>query len=149
MPIFLGADHAGFARKERVKSWLLAHGYSVEDVGAHTLEPTDDYPPIAEAVAKAVVAEPNGRGIVLCGNAEGVCMVANKVDGVRAALGYAPEAVLGARQDDNANILCLPGKLLDDASVQAMLLLFLSTPFSEAERHQRRLRQIQALEQQH
>lgn len=144
--IFLGADHAGFSRKEQVKHWLYAHGYAVEDLGALTLDPNDDYPPIAQAVSTATVQKPNHRGILLCGNAEGVCMVANKVDGARAALGYTPTAVHEARHDDDANILCLPGRLLEQASIETMLHLFLTTPFSGLERHQRRLRQIEAME---
>ena len=147
MTIYFGADHAGFERKERLKTSFMGEGYVVEDLGAHTLDPSDDYPVIAERVARAIQKDPDARGVLLCGNAEGVCMAANKIDGVRAAIGYAPEAAEGARRDDDANILCLPGALLDDATVHAALRAFLATPFEQAARQTRRLEQIKKLEE--
>jgi ribose 5-phosphate isomerase B len=143
--VFLGADHAGFARKERVKTWLLAHGYPVDDLGAATPDPTDDFPLVAKEVGEAVVAQ-GKPGVLLCGNAEGMCMAANKIPGVRAALGYTPTAVAEARREDDANVLCLPGRHLDEHAIEAMLHLFLTTPFSGEPRYKRRIQELHDLD---
>lgn len=143
--LFLGADHAGFARKEQVKAWLLAHGYVVEDESSAKPDATDDFPLIADHVGKKVTAGEH-RGILLCGNAEGMCMAANKVAGVRAALGYTPLAVAEARREDDANVLCLPGRHLEQADIEAMLHLFLTTPASDEPRYKRRIQQLHALD---
>lgn len=140
--IFLGADHAGFELKERLKSELTKSGHDAEDVGALSLDPTDDYPAYAQAVAKRVAEQPGSFGVLSCGNAVGVCVAANKVKGVRAGMGFSIEAAHTMRNDDDANVLCIPGRIpiMDDP--EEILKTFLETPFSGEERHVRRLKQI-------
>ena len=144
--IYLGADHAGFDMKAIVKEHLELRGYVVEDLGAHEHDPQDDYPQYGEAVAQAVKDHPGSLGVLSCGNAEGICIVANKFDGIRAGIGYAQEAAITMRQDDNANILCLPGRIKTDDDPLNILEAFIETPFSGAERHKRRLGQINEIE---
>ncbi len=145
--VFLGADHAGFDLKNSIKEHLELQGFHVEDLGAHTLNPSDDYPVYAEKVAEAVLSHPNSFGILACGNAEGIMIAANKFDGIRAGIGYSKEAAATMRQDDNANILSLPGRLQTNDDPLAITDIFLTTPFSNKARHRRRLQQLQSIEE--
>lgn len=145
--IYLGADHAGFTLKEGIKEHLELQGYIVEDLGAHTLDPHDDYPMYAKLVASSVRKHPQSFGILICGNAEGVCIAANKFDGIRAGIGYSMEAAKTMRADDKANILCLPGRLKTQDDPMSITDTFLQTPFSNAERHKRRLQTIEIIEE--
>src|SRR3990167_8643844 len=86
--IYLGADHAGWEVKEAIEAWLKTQGYNVVDMGNENLVEHDDYPEFSHAVAKRVQTDPGSLGVVACGNAQGVCIVANKVRGVRAATGF-------------------------------------------------------------
>lgn len=144
--IYLGADHAGFDMKTSIKEHLEAKGYSVEDLGAHELDPADDYPQYAEAVAEAVLNHPGSVGVLSCGNAEGVTIVANKFEGIRAGLAYSIEAAKTMRNDDNANIMSIPGRLDIPDDPLAIVDTFLETDFSEADRHVRRLGQVEEIE---
>lgn len=144
--IYLGADHAGFERKEVVKTYLADKGYTITDFGAKEMNPEDDYPDFAHSVAEAVATD-GEKGLLFCGNAEGVCIVANKTDGVRAALGYSIDSVVSSRKDDDTNILCLPGRSFTDEEVIAMVEAWLETEFSGAERHKRRLDKITKIEE--
>lgn len=148
MKIYIGADHRGHKRKMELREWLETTKYVAEDLGAHNLDQGDDYPEIAKAVADAVANNENSLGILLCGNAEGVCIVANKVDGVRAGIGYSVEATRSARNDDNINIICLPAdeQSLEDA--KATITVFLETLYEGAERQNKRLGQIEEIEKQ-
>ena len=144
--VYLGADHAGFDLKASLHEHLEARGCVVEDLGAHQLDPDDDYPQYAAAVAQAVRSHPGSVGILSCGNAEGICIAANKFQGIRAGIGYSIKAAETMRQDDDANILCLPGRLTTNDDPLDIAEAFLATPFSEAERHRRRLAQVDALD---
>jgi ribose 5-phosphate isomerase B len=144
--IYLGADHAGFDTKELVKEHLDLNGYLVEDLGAHTHDPNDDYPQYAKAVAQAVRQHPGSMGILSCGNAEGIMIAANKFDGIRAGLGYSMYAARTLRNDDNANILSVPGRTELTDPILNIIDTFLSTPYSKDERHERRLAQVATIE---
>ena len=144
--IYLGADHAGFDMKSSVKEHLEMQGYTVEDLGAHALDPTDDYPQYAEAVAQAVLEHSGSVGILSCGNAEGICIAANKFDGIRAGVGFSKAAAKTMRNDDNANIICIPGRIDIPDDPLAIVDTFLTTGFSQAERHERRLDQLSDIE---
>ncbi|MEM4282623.1 MAG: RpiB/LacA/LacB family sugar-phosphate isomerase [Candidatus Woesearchaeota archaeon] len=157
MKIFLGADHAGFELKEKLKGWLgTMKKYQVFDLGNTRYEPNDDYPDFAYKVAKAVAKTPGSFGILVCGSAEGICIAANKVNGVRAV---APPSVVAAkltRKHNDANILCLAGGgLLKKvrglgiklAKAKRIVSAWLSTPFSEEPRHVRRLKKISEIEE--
>lgn len=144
--VYIGADHAGFDLKEMIKEHLHTAGYHVEDLGAYILDPTDDYPKYAKEVAQAVMNHPGSVGILSCGNAEGICIAANKFDGIRAGIGYAIEAAQTMRTDDNANIICIPGRIETPDDPLKIAEAFLTTPFSQAPRHVRRLGQLHAIE---
>jgi len=144
--IYIGADHAGFALKESVKRHLHDKGFDVEDLGAFNLDPADDYPTYAARVSKIVAENSRSLGILICGSAEGVCIAANKFDGIRAGIGFSVPSAKSLRSDDNGNILCLAGRL--DAVDKPLPIVdaFLKTEFSGAERHNRRLSEIAAIE---
>lgn len=144
--IYIAADHAGFKRKEMIKKHLKKQGYTLKDFGAKKLDKNDDYPDYALPLAQGVAADAK-PGILLCGSAEGVCMVANKVDGIRAALGYSVFAAKTSRADDNSNVLCVPGRELSDEDAKEIVDAWLDTEFSFAERHKRRLAKIEEIEQ--
>jgi ribose 5-phosphate isomerase B len=144
--IYLGSDHAGFDMKNIVKEHLESRGFVVEDLGAHDLDPADDYPQYGEAVAQAVLNHPGSLGILSCGNAEGICIVANKFDGIRAGIGYSVEAASTMKQDDDANVLCIPGRVKTDDDPLAITDSFVTSKFSGAKRHLRRLKQVADIE---
>lgn len=144
--IYIGADHQGWALKEAIEKYLKEHDYPVVDMGNDHLVNNDDYPDFGYAVAKRVVTDPNGRGIVLCGNAQGICIVANKVRGVRAATGFSEEEARSSSNDDHSNILCLPGRFLTRTQAIKIMKTWLDTPPSHEERHLRRLKKLQEIE---
>ncbi|MBI1908393.1 RpiB/LacA/LacB family sugar-phosphate isomerase [Candidatus Uhrbacteria bacterium] len=145
--VYLGADHAGFDMKQIIRDHLDSRGVIVEDLGAHALDPRDDYPEYARAVATAVREHPGSFGILGCGNAEGVMIAANKFDGIRAGLGFSVDAAVTMRQDDNANVLCVPGRIATDDDPLMIVDAFLATAFSNGERHNRRLSAITKIEE--
>lgn len=144
--VYLGADHAGYHMKESLKVELTDIGYHVEDLGAHEYDENDDYPEFASAVAQAVREHPGSFGILSCGNAEGIMIAANKFDGVRAGLGYSKEAARTMRQDDDANVISIPGRVTVEGSPLEIVKTFLETDFSGEERHKRRLKQVEKIE---
>jgi ribose 5-phosphate isomerase B len=144
--IYLGADHAGFALKESVKRHLESARFEVEDLGAHQMEPGDDYPVYAARVANVVRENPRAVGILFCGSAEGICIAANKFDGIRAGIGFSIGAAKSLRFDDHGNILCLPGTIGVQDDIMAIVDSFLETELSTESRHERRIREIARLE---
>lgn len=147
MKIYLGTDHAGFETKEAIKRSLIEAGHSVEDMGAHKLDESDDYPDFIYPAAKAVGEDPeNCRAIVLGGSGQGEAMVANKMKGVRAAIGFNEWAVLMSREHNDANVLSLGARTLSKEEAIRLVHLWLKTPFSGKERHSRRLAKIKNLE---
>jgi ribose 5-phosphate isomerase B len=144
--VYLGADHAGFARKASVLEYLKTQGHIVEDLGAHKEDPADDYPEYAARVAQAVREHPGSLGVLSCGNAEGICIAANKFQGIRAGVGYSIAAAKTMRTDDDANIVCVPGRLDTNDDPLEIVHTFLSTNFSGEERHRRRIQEVAELE---
>lgn len=145
MKIFIGADHGGFDLKNQLKEHLVHRGCEVEDIGAHTLSKDDDYPPIAFELTTKVLSEDDARGILLCSSGEGVCIAANRVRGIRAALVWSPEQARETRRDNNSNVLCLGANLTSLEVATAIVDNWLDEEFSGAERHVRRLKQIEEL----
>lgn len=147
--IYLGSDHAGFELKQAVKGWLESIEEPYEDKGNAVLDPADDYPDFGFAVAEAVRDDFGGKGILVCGSAQGVCIAANKVAGVRAVAARTAEEARLAREHNNANVLCLSGwkQSLEDA--KPVIEAFLRTPFSDEERHHRRVDKITNYEEAH
>lgn len=144
--LYIGSDHAGFKLKEEVKKYLEFLGYSFVDVGAKAFNEKDDYPEFSQAVAEKVAADPHTKGILICGNGVGVCMAANKIKGIRAGIGYNTSVAKTMRAEDDANVLCLAGRVLSTEFARAIVRLWLETAFSGEERHLRRLKQVAAIE---
>lgn len=146
MKIYLGTDHAGFDLKEKIKSFLSNNGYEVEDCGAFTYDQNDDYPDFILPVARKVSDDPNSMGIVFGKSGAGECMAANKVKGIRAILGFSNENVKLAREHNNANILAIGSMFISQNQTEKLVKLFLETPFSNEERHKRRIEKIRKIE---
>ncbi|MDO8498251.1 MAG: RpiB/LacA/LacB family sugar-phosphate isomerase [bacterium] len=144
--IYLGADHRGFALKERLKKILLDSGFLVTDLGNDRFDPTDDYVDFAAKVAEAVDQLPENRGIILCGSGAGVDMVANKVPGVRSALVFDVPRAKQAREHEDANVISLPADTLDEEEAWKIVQTFLETAFSGEARHVRRLQKMEEVE---
>lgn len=147
MLIYIGADHRGFKLKESLKKFLQKKGDKVIDCGNEKYDESDDYPDFAAEVAEKVSENPAvNRGIVLCGSGEGAEIVANKFKGVRAGLVDSKEQAYASRNDDDTNVLALAADYLKEKQAKEILNVWLTTPFSEAERHKRRIGKINSLE---
>ena len=147
MTIYLGADHRGFALKEKLKQILVDDAYVVVDCGAAAYDKDDDFPDFAKTVAEAVVKSPSeDRGILICGSGFGVDIAANKYPGIRAALAMSPDHIYVGRHDDNVNILALAADFIDEAMAVKIMKTFVSTPFAKEERYERRLGKIEKME---
>jgi ribose 5-phosphate isomerase B len=136
----IGADHAGFPLKERLKVELARLGYQPLDVGAHSAESVD-YPDYAHEVASRVEQGDAARGVLLCGTGLGMSYAANRHHGVRAAVAWAPEIARLAREHNDANVLVLPARFVSEGEGVAILRTWLDTGF-EGGRHARRVAKI-------
>jgi len=144
MRIAVGSDHAGFELKEKVRRALAFRGIEVEDFGTSSLERVD-YPDYAGKVAAAVRDGRADRGVLVCGTGIGVCIVANKFRGIRAAAPWDADTTRLSRAHNDTNILCLSGRHMDHAAALELLAIWLDTPF-DGGRHQLRIDRIGALE---
>lgn len=142
------ADHGGFELKEKVVTFLKEHQFKPIDFGAMELNNSDDFPDYVIPLAKAVGAGEVFRGIAICGSGVGACIAANKVRGVRAALIVDYFSAHQGVEDDDMNLICLGGRVTGYASAEELVLAFLNAQFIGAERHLRRLKKIQNLENQ-
>lgn len=140
LPIAIGSDHAGFEYKIKLVAWLQEQGLQVSDMGVHQNK-SADYPDFAHPVANAVEKDEAAFGILLCGSANGVCMTANKHQGIRAALCWEAEVAKLTRQHNNANIICIPARFVAFEYARQMTELFMETAF-EGGRHQLRINKI-------
>ena len=146
MKVYLATDHAGFDFKEKIKTFLQEKGYDVEDCGAYELNPSDDYPDFIAPAARKVSETPGSFGIVLGKSGAGECIVANKIKGIRAFLGVSEQNVRLAREHNDANVISLGSELVDFEKAKQLAEVFLNTPFSNEERHKRRIEKIKNLE---
>lgn len=146
MKIYIGADHRGFAIKEKLKEWLSSRGDTVTDCGNTVLDQNDDYPDFAFAVSDRVVTDPGSLGIVLCGSGGGVVFAANKVQGVRCVPANEVSDVIHNRNHNDANVLGIGTDHTTWGDIIAMTTAFLDTPFGNEERFVRRLNKIKARE---
>ena len=144
MKIFIGSDHGGFEWKSKVFGYLSTHGYDVEDIGPKTLDPDDDYPQFAQrAVMKLLGSEDEDpRAILICRGGQGMAISANRFKGIRASLVWNNHEAKMTRLDNDSNVLCLPADHVDFKDVAEIIETWLSTDFSRAPRHVRRLREI-------
>lgn len=140
MKIPIGSDHAGFALKESLIKMLEARGHEAIDVGTFSSESVD-YPDYAIKVAETIENGSYTTGILICGSGQGVCMTANRYPHVRASLVWAPEVAITSRTHNDSNILCLPGRFVDDKTAEEILDIFLNTEF-EGGRHIRRVEKM-------
>ncbi len=146
MKIFLGADHGGYELKNAVYEHLIHKGHDVDDLGAKTLDPEDDFPQYAYAVATKILGENDeARGILFCTRANGMAMAANRVGGIRAAIAWDLESAAESRQDNDANVLAVPSAMLDQESAFDIVDTWLITKFAAKERYIRRNKQIDEL----
>jgi ribose 5-phosphate isomerase B len=139
MRVYLGADHAGYEFKKTIIAHLEKNGHEPIDCGAYAYDADDDYPAFCIAAAVKTVADPDSLGIVLGGSGNGEQIAANKVPGARCALAWSVETAQLARQHNNAQLIGIGGRMHTTEEALAIVDAFLSTPWSEAERHQRRI----------
>ena len=144
MKIAIGADHAGFSLKEKLRQKLADEGYEVVDYGTGSLE-SCDYPDFAQAVGRDVAQGRSDRGILVCSTGIGMAMAANKVDGVRAAPAQNDDEVKFTREHNDANVLTLGAKYMDESRAMELIDIFLKTEFAGG-RHARRVAKIAQLE---
>lgn len=147
LKIFIGSDHAGFELKEKLVSFLRELDHEVEDKGAFTLDPQDDYPDFVKPVAEAVSQDSDSRGIVLGGSGQGEAICANKFKNVRAMTYYAPsrgegDIITVSRSHNDSNVLSLGARFLSEDEAKNAVKLWLKTPFSGDERHIRRIAKL-------
>lgn len=155
--VYLAADHAGFSLKETLHAYVQSLGHDVEDMGAFTINVEDDYPDFVTSLATRVAAEPRTYGIIIGGSGQGEAMCANRVPGIHATVFYGPMPVTGIlekeggssedgfdivrlpRRHNDANVLSIGARFVSEDDVREAVRIFLETPFSQADRHVRRL----------
>jgi ribose 5-phosphate isomerase B len=147
MRVFLGSDHAGFELKQRLIAHLGENGHEPVDCGAFHFDPDDDYPLPCITTAERTAAEPGTLGIVLGGSGNGEQMAANKVKGIRAALVWSDDTARLAREHNDANIISIGARNHPEADALRFVDVFLATPFSQGERHERRIALLTQYEQ--
>lgn len=143
MKIYLGTDHRGFSLKKVIKEYLSFSNHEVVDCGAAAYDAEDDYPDFARVVAHKVAGDAGSRGILMCGSGVGVAIVANKIKGIRAATLHDARQALMARADEDINICALSADFIDAARAKEIIDAFLTTLFSHAPRHARRIAKIE------
>jgi ribose 5-phosphate isomerase B len=146
MRIAIGADHAGFTMKEDLAAQIRKLGHDVLDKGAHSVEPSDDYPDFAEAVGKALVEGKADRGVLICGSGVGVSVAANKIPGIRAGICHDTYSAHQGVEHDNMNVLVLGSRIIGLELAHDLVRAYLAAQFSGEERHVRRLAKVQAIE---
>lgn len=165
MKIYLATDHAGFALKEKVKQRLSESGNEIEDCGAYEYTASDDYPDFVKKAAKGVSQNPDAKAIIFGGSGQGEAIVANKYKNVRAVVFYTPalpahavdvngrtssdsfEMIRLTREHNDANVLSIGANILSEEDAFKAIELWLQAPFSNGERHVRRISKISAIEQ--
>lgn len=147
MKVYIGADHNGFHMRNVLITYLKSAGYEVHDEGDDKLDPDDDFPVFATKVVKDVLGsdDRDARGILLCGSGQGMCMAANRFRGIRACLGYDQASIRASRNDDDANVLCIPAKSINKDTLNVLIETFLNTKFAAAPRFSRRIQELDEL----
>ena len=146
MRIHIGSDHAGLEFKNKIVAHLKSKGHDLTDHGPHSFDPLDDYPVFCIPAAEAVAKDPGSFGIVLGGSGNGEQMAANKVKGVRAALVWSIETARLAREHNDANVISIGGRMHSIEECKTILDAFIAEPFSNDERHIRRIDKISKYE---
>jgi ribose 5-phosphate isomerase B len=145
MRIALGSDHAGYALKEHLATWLAESGHAVYDLGTHSADPVD-YPDFSAAVAQAVLDGRADRGVIVCGSGAGAAIAANKFQGIRAGVAHDTYTAHQMVEHDDVNVLALGSRVIGQALAEDVITTFIGATFSRDDRHVRRLDKIRALE---
>jgi ribose 5-phosphate isomerase B len=148
MRVGIATDHGGFGLKEEFVTQLRGAGHEVVDFGAHSLNPSDDYPDFVIPLARAVVAGNVERGVAICGSGVGASVCANKIVGARAGLVHDHFSAKQGVEDDHMNIICMGGRTVGPSVAWDLVQTFLAAEYSQAERHLRRLAQVASLQEQ-
>lgn len=147
MKVAIAADHAGLALKPEVVEFVRALGHEPIDLGAHELDPADDYPDFAAAVARAVRNGEADRGILGCGSGVGASVAANKFRGIRAAVSHDTYSAAQGVEHDDMNILCFGARVVGPETVRSLVEAFLGATYQPMPRFERRLKKVIALEE--
>lgn len=142
--VMMGSDHRGFELKEKIKKHLRSKGWQITDMSPEKNQ-SDDYPDIAIAVAEKI-SQVNGLGVLVCGSGAGVCVAANKVNGVRAAMAINPRQARKMKEDDDINIVCLSNDFISEDENTEIVEEFLNSVFASEERFIRRIQKIKQYE---
>ncbi|WP_320781168.1 ribose-5-phosphate isomerase [Streptomyces sp. CRN 30] len=142
MRVYLGSDHAGYELKNHLVEWLRAAGHEPVDCGPHIYDAQDDYPPFCLRAAERTAADPDSLGIVIGGSGNGEQIAANKVAGVRAALAWSAETAALGREHNDANVIAVGARMHSQDEATSFVETFLTTPFSNDERHIRRIEML-------
>ena len=147
MKVAVGADHAGLNLKVEIVRWLESKGHRINDIGAHELDPDDDYPDYSAAVAEVILSGDAERGIIICGSGVGASITANKVKGIRACLCHDTYSARQGVEHDDMNVICIGGRVIGIEMAKAVLDAFLDANFLPEPRFLRRLGKIIQVEQ--
>ena len=146
MKIIISCDHRGFETKQSLISILTEKGYEIEDLGPLEYNSADDYPNFIVPAMETLQKAEDSLGIIMCKNGVGVSILANKFKGIRAALCFNKDQAKSAKTDDNANVIALPTDFLTEKEIFEIIQVFIETPFSNLERHVRRLEKVSSIE---
>ena len=146
MKVAIGADHAGFDLKSQLVPWLESTGHEVVDVGAHTLDPADDYPDFAVSVAHSVNDGLAERGVMVCGSGVGANIATNKVSGIRSSLCHDTYTARQGVEHNNMNVICLGGRVIGIETAKEVISAFLEADFTPEDRFQRRIDKVTQIE---
>lgn len=143
--IYIASDHGGFNFKKLIYDYLMEKNIPVTDLGPYEIDPNDDYPDYVSKLTSKVLENSENKGILICRNGVGVCMAANRYNGIRCTLSWNPDHTRSTRVDDNSNVLALPGDYISNEEALACVRMWLETPFSNQDRHVRRLEKVDNL----
>ena len=146
MRVAIGADHGGYALKDELKQFLQSLGHEMIDVGAHTLDPADDFPDFTRPLAESVASGQADRGIMICGSGVGASVAANKVRGIRASVCHDTYSAHQGVEHDDMNVLCLGARIVGIELARELTGAFLSAEYVPEERFQRRLDKVLYME---
>ena len=147
MKLAVGADHAGLDMKSQIIPWLKQAGHEVVDVGAHTLDPADDFPDFAAAVGQTLCGGGAERGVMICGSGVGATIASNKVSGVRAALCHDTYTARQGVEHNDMNVICLGGRVIGIETAKEVISAFVAASFTGEERFLRRIDKVSKIEQ--
>ena len=146
MRVVIGADHGGYALKDELKAFLESLGHEMIDVGAHTLDPADDFPDFTEPLAESVASGSADRGIMICGSGVGASVAANKIKGIRASVCHDTYSAHQGVEHDDMNVLCLGARIVGIELARELVGTFVSAEYVPEERFQRRLDKVLGME---